>query len=180
VHPLGSVGVLLGCVLGVVSGTRRVEADGGTIRVVEPVGAYVVTVFSAPEPLRVGTADVSVLVQERASGSPLLDAQVTLELTPPDGAAPPRRVEATHAAATNKLLHAARVDLDRPGAWTVRVSVHHGTDTVEVRGMLPVVAPASTLADIWPYLALPPLAVALYALRARLVRRRLGDVRASQ
>src|SRR4029453_17352153 len=119
-------------------------------------------------------------VQDGASASPLLDTQVTLEVLPPDGDAPPRRLEATHAAATNKLLHAARVDVDRPGPWTVRASVRRGGDAVEVQGVLPVLAPASTLADIWPYLALPPLAVALYALRARLVRRRLGDVRPSQ
>jgi hypothetical protein len=187
VRPIRAVGALLACALAVASGTWRAYADGGTIRVVAPVGAYVVTVFSAPEPLRVGAADVSVLVQDRASGSPLLDAQVTLEVLPPGGDATPRRLEATHAAATNKLLHAARVDIDRPGTWTVRVSVYRGSDAVEVQGTLPVIAPASTLSDIWPYLALPPLAVALYALRARLLRRRRhgtmarrGDARASR
>src|SRR5262245_30327762 len=181
VHPVGRFGALLGCALAIVAGGRQADADGGTIRIVEPVGAYIVTVFSAPEPVRVGVADVSVLVQDRTSGSPLLDAQVTLELNPPDAGATPRRLEATRAAATNKLLQAARVDVDRPGTWTMRVSVHRGSDAVEVQGALPVLPPASTLSDIWPYLALPPLAVALYALRAGLVRRRRpGGVRLSQ
>src|SRR4029077_7636151 len=117
-----------------------------------------------------------------------LDAQVTLEVRPPDPGATPRRLEeATHAAATNKLLQAARGDVDRPGTWTLHVSVHRGSASVAVQGALPVLPPASTLSDIWPYLVLPPLAVALYALRARLIRRRRhgtilrrGDVHASQ
>jgi hypothetical protein len=167
-----AVGALLVCALASASLARRAQADGGTIRVVEPVGAFIVTVFSAPEPLHVGAADVSVLVQDRTSGSPLLDARVVLELLPPAGDAGPRQLEATHADATNKLLYAARVDTDRAGAWTLRVSVHHGDDAGEVQATLPVVARASTLSDVWPYLVLPPLVVGLYALRARLLRRR--------
>lgn len=167
-----AVGVLLVCALASAPLARRAPADGGTIRVVEPVGAFIVTVFSAPEPVHVGAADVSVLVQDRASGSPVLDARVVLEVLPPADDGGPRQLEATHAGATNKLLYAARVDTDRAGAWTLRVSVQHGDNAGEVQATLPVIARASTLSDVWPYLVLPPLVVGLYALRARLVRRR--------
>jgi hypothetical protein len=168
-----AVGVLLAWTLAGATSTRLARADGGTVRVVEPVGAFVVTIFSAPEPLRVGPADVSVLVQDRRSGAPMLDARVTLEvLAPGGGDASPTRLEATHAEATNKLLYAARLVTDRAGTWSVRATVQRGSDAVEVDCPLPVAPSASTLTDVWPYLALPPLVVALYALRAHLLRRR--------
>ncbi len=151
---------------------RPARGDGGTVRLVRTVGPFVLTVFSLPEPLRVGPADVSVLVQDRAGGGPVLDARVTLAVLPPDGDAPPRLLEATHDDATNKLLYAARLVIDRAGTWTVRVAVRHGADTAEAQCPLPVAARASGLSPIWPYLALPPLVIALYALRSRLQRRR--------
>ena len=43
-------------------------ADGGTVRLSEEQGRYRITVFTAPAPLRAGPVDVSVLVQEAATG----------------------------------------------------------------------------------------------------------------
>lgn len=149
--------------------TGLASGDGGTVRLVESAGPFVVTIFTAPEPLRVGGIDVSVLVQDRTGREPLLDARVELEAIPPDGG---DTTPVPRARATNKLLYAFAFAPDRAGEWTVRVAVHRGLGAAEVRCMLPVDRAASGLADIWPYLALPPTAVALYALRARLVRRR--------
>ena len=59
--------------------------DGGTLRVMEPSGTFVVGVFSTPEPLRVAPADLSVLVLERTGGNPVLDASVSMEVRPPAG-----------------------------------------------------------------------------------------------
>ena len=163
---------LLACTLTGALPARLARADGGTVRLVEPVGAFVVTVFSTPEPLRVGPADVSVLLQDRTSGAPLLDARVALEVLPPAGGdATPLRLAATHADATNKLLYATRFTADRAGDWTVGISVRRGSDSVATYCLLPVAPAASGLSDVWPYLALPPLAVALYALHAKLLRR---------
>lgn len=163
---------LLACTLAGALPARLAGADGGTVRLVEPVGAFVVTVFSTPEPLRVGATDLSVLLQDRVSGVPLLDARVALEVLPPAGGdATPLRLAATHADATNKLLYAARFTADRAGDWTVHVTVRRGTDSIAAQCLLPVAPGASGLSAIWPYLALPPVAVALYALHARLLRR---------
>jgi len=152
---------------------RLVAGDGGTMRLVEPAGPFVVGVFSAPEPLRVAPADLSVLVLERADGRPVLDATVALELRPPDGStAAPQRLEATHAQATNKLLYAAAFRPTVAGEWTLHVTVERGTEAADVGCPLPVSRDRAGLVAIWPYLAIPPVAVALYALRAWLSGRR--------
>ena len=65
--------------------------DGGVVRSRETRGGLVVTVFTAPDPLRAGPQDVSVLVQD-PSGTPVLHAEVTRDLidvpayTPEEGA----------------------------------------------------------------------------------------------
>jgi hypothetical protein len=149
------------------------RSDGGRVRLLEPAGPFVVTVFSTPDPLRVGAADLSVLVQDRAGGEPLLDAEVVLEVTPPSGTdVPPVRLVATRAQATNKLLYAASFAPAHAGAWPFAVTVRRGRERGRVRGVLVVEPAGSGLADIWVYLALPPAAAAVYALRAYLVRRR--------
>ncbi len=157
---------------------QRAAGDGGTVRLVQTAGPFTVTVFSAPEPLRVGAADVSVLVQDGA-GAPVLDATIAVALAPPPGVAGGAiRLAATRTAATNKLLYAARFEPPAPGAWTAEVSVARGTARARVTCALPVTAArAPGLAAVWPWLALPPAAIALYALHARLRRRSSGPDR---
>ena len=154
--------------------------DGGTMRIVEPAGPFVVGVFSAPEPLRVAPADLSVLVLERAGGRPVLDATVSLELSPPDGSREaPLHLEATHAQATDKLLYAAPFRPAVAGEWALRVTVERGTQSADVGCPLPVAPDRTGFAAIWPYLAIPPVAIALYALRAWLSGRRRQPAPAS-
>jgi len=57
-----------------------VWADGGTIRFQGDAGTFHVTVFTLPPILAAGVIDVTVLVQDRAKLSPLLDANVTFDL----------------------------------------------------------------------------------------------------
>jgi len=152
---------------------RPAWGDGGTLRVMEPSGPFVVGVFSTPEPLRVAPADLSVLVLERTGGNPVLDAAVSLEVRPPAGAdAGPQQLEATRGQATNKLLYAAPFLPGTPGDWTLHVTVTRGVQSTEVGCTLPVASDQAGLVGIWPYLAIPPVAIALYALRAWLVARR--------
>src|SRR2546430_8483144 len=73
-------------------------------------GPFTMTVFTAADRIVAGPVDVSILVQDRADGAPILDGRVTLELPP--GAAV---VTATHNAATNKLLYGAWLDVP-PGS----------------------------------------------------------------
>jgi hypothetical protein len=150
------------------------RADGGTLRVQREAGPLRISVFSAPEPLRAGAADLSVLVQRSSDGGAVLDAEVELQLVGP-ASAKPFAVRATRGAATNALLYAAPVELGAAGVWSLRVSVQHQREQIALAAELPVSPPPPRLLALWPYLALPPVAVALFALREWLVRRRRSD-----
>ena len=146
------------------------RADGGTVRIQEAVGPFWITVMSAPEPLRVGPVDLSVLVQRTDGGAPVLDAEVELRLEGPTPE-PPIEARPTHEQATNKLLYAAAVTLPAVGSWRLGARVRQGGDAAEVAGWLPVAPPPPRLLALWPYLAFPPAAVACFALREWLKRR---------
>jgi len=148
-------------------------ADGGRLRASEDAGEFRVAIFTAPEPLSAGRADVSVLVQDRASGEAVLDAEVTLELLGPGGA---ESVVAAGRHARNRLFYGTEAQLS-PGAWIATARVRRGASEAAVRASFDVCeAPRAGVA--WPYLSLPPFAVALYAanrgLRNRGRKRRLG------
>jgi hypothetical protein len=145
------------------------HADGGAIRLQGTAGPFAVTVFS-PEPLRAGLADLSVLVQSEAGGETILDATVDFTLEPPAGGVV--RARATREAATNKLLLAAEVDLIEPGAWKLHVDVQRGAETGQLDGVLAVEPSPPRLWSLWPYLALPPIIVALFAIGQWLSHRR--------
>jgi hypothetical protein len=112
----------------------------------ERAGAYQVTVFTSPTPLRAGLVDVSVLVQEAATGACLPQARVNLRLTS-RGTGDVLELPATTEAATNKLLRAAAFQLPHAGRWDV---------------------------EDWPWFSWPAGAVALFAVHAMLARRRVG------
>ena len=150
--------------------TAVARADGGAVRLQQVAGPFAVTVF-APEPLRAGPADLSVLVRSAANGEVLLDAVVDLVLTAPESAIA-LRARATQEAATNKLLQAVVVDLPEAGTWSLEVEVRRGAESAQVEGTLQVEGPAPRLRSLWPYLALPPVAVFLFAAANWLSRRR--------
>src|SRR6516162_7835388 len=108
-----------------------VRADGGAVRVREQAGAYQVTVFTSPTPFRAGPVDVSVLVQDAATGECVPEARVSVRLTA-RGRGDVLEYPATAEAATNRLFHAAVFRLPEPGWWEVEVAVEgpHGPAVV--------------------------------------------------
>lgn len=145
-------------------------ADGGAVRLRGGSDEWTLTVFAPAEPLQVGLADLSVLVQRKDTGEAVLDADVTLTLRPPAGE--PFRRQATRAQATNKLLHSSLVDLSVPGLWALSVTARRGSDVATVEGELSVSPAASRLAGLAQVLALPPIAVILFACHQALKDRR--------
>src|SRR5437016_191900 len=91
------------------------RADGCTVRLSEKKGNYQITVFTAPTPLRAGPVDVSVLVQEAATGELAPEVQVTIKAVRRGSPGVVIHHPATTEAATNKLYHAAIFDLPEPG-----------------------------------------------------------------
>lgn len=106
-------------------------ANGGTVRVSRAaVGPYRVSVFTSPTPLRTGTVDVSVLVQDSADAA--VDVPVRVEARPVGGTegtggtaenGGTLRHPATRDQATNKLFKAAKFRVPSPGEWEFRVAV---------------------------------------------------------
>ncbi|MEO8350143.1 MAG: hypothetical protein ABI680_00340 [Chthoniobacteraceae bacterium] len=170
------------------------QADGGVVRIRETTGHFIVTVFTPPLIAVSVPADVTVLVQDGATGEAILDASVDLRFTPPPGArlavdpslcgplnntvvlgigdtlGSSPAIRATRAHATNKLLYGASVLLPATGDWRVQATVYRGTAT-SVGCTLPVAAAPRRIGGLWPYLAFPPVAIGLFALNQRLRRR---------
>ena len=153
----------------IVMASASVRADGGIVRMREAAGPLTQTLFAPPDPIAAGPVDVSVLVQDR-TGAPVLDALVTLRVTSSSGDSV-LEATATHDAATNKLLYAAWMDV-RAGDWDLRVLVEHGGETARMNVPLSITSARTPLADYWPHLLLPPIAIVVFALHQWLVESR--------
>ena len=147
------------------------RADGGAVRLRERAGAYQVTVFTAPTPLRAGPVDLSVLVQDGA-GECVPEARVVVRLTA-RGTGEALEYPATAEAATNKLFRAAVFELPESGWWDVEVDVEgtHGPALLRF-GVEADQRPPRWL-ELWSWFAWPALAVALFGFHRVLVRRRI-------
>lgn len=160
---------------------RETHADGGTVIAQETAGDLTVTIFASPAPLRAGPADISVMLQHTATGQPVLDREVIVSASSLDESSgvawvPPCcsmekssiAVPATHAAAQNKLLYAADVIVPAAGptALTVRVD-----DAAPLIVRLDAQPPRPPVSLHWPYLALPPIIIGLFALNRHARRR---------
>jgi hypothetical protein len=143
-------------------------ADGGRIRLRQTSGPFALTVFTAPEPLAVGPVDVSVLVQDGATGEVVMDADVTVRLRAPGADA---FVERPTFRGTNRLLRSASVAFDAPGRWGYQVVVRRAGARAEVAGTLDVAPALARWRAAWPFLVAPPVAVALFLAGASRRRR---------
>lgn len=94
-------------------------------------GPYRVSVWTQPDPLRVGQVDIVVAVAEPPApdatveevGALVLDAVVKVELKPVGQAGETLAAFATHEASTNKLFYEAILELPAEGRWQVNISV---------------------------------------------------------
>jgi hypothetical protein len=152
----------------VATSTPAVRADGGRMRLRQTSGAFSLTVFTAPEPLTVGPADVSVLVQDAATGDVVLDADVNVRVRAPGARA---FVERPTLRGTNRLLRAVSISFDAPGRWDYEVIARKSGASVGVAGTLDVAPAVSRWRTAWPFLAAPPILIALFLAGARRRRR---------
>jgi hypothetical protein len=152
------------------------RADGGAVRLSEQQGNYRVTVFTTPTPVRAGPVDVSVLVQDSATGEPASDVQVTIAATWRGSPEVTLRHPATTGAATNKLYHAALFDLPEPGWYAVEVSVAGARGEAQAHFDLEAADPPPPWLALGPWVGWPALAVLLFGIHQHLVRRRARRV----
>jgi hypothetical protein len=123
--------VLLALILGLTTGIAWAHG-GGVARLTNvEAGPYWVSVWTQPDPLRVGGAHVTVAVvepgasatEQREAGPPVLDATVEVRFEPLDRAGEPLAALATHEGAEIKLLYEADVELPETGRWQVVITV---------------------------------------------------------
>ena len=146
-------------------------ADGGAAELRKEAGTFVITVFTSPAPLSSGPVDVSLLLQNRNGLEPVLDADVSLLLRAP-GSNQGFRVRPTRGQAQNKLLYAAPVTFAEAGKWQLAIAISRNGERTDTTGILDV-APAPKMASsYWGFIAFPPLMIAAYAVRERLIRRK--------
>jgi hypothetical protein len=146
-------------------------ADGGTVRLREQAGAYQVTVFTAPTPLRAGPVDVSVLVLDAATGEYVPEARVAVRLTA-RGSGTVLEVPATTEEATNQLFRAAVFQLPEAGWWDVELAIAGPHGTARLRFGVEADEPLPRWLEVWPWFTWPALVVALFGLHQILVRKR--------
>jgi len=125
--------------------------------------------------LRVGHADISVLLENVGDPRPLVDATVFIELENEAGATV--RAEATHRQAQNKLLYCSLIDLPEAGNWKAKIIVKEGGETGEAPGDLTVVGAQPMFFAYWKLMAFPPVIVFLFIINQWLSKRRTSLLR---
>jgi len=150
-------------------------ADGGELRFSGEKAGYRVAVFTAPVPPRAGPVDVSVLVQDAATGRARPDVPVMVSVHPSGRECCQERRPATEEAATNKLFRAATFELTGPGRWQVEVEVGDPPGAGPVCFEVETAAPLPAWAQLAPWVGWPFAALALAGLHQWLVRHRRGS-----
>ena len=175
-------------ILLILSLSHNALADGGSVQLHSVSGPFDITLFAEPPLPRAGQIDFSVLVQDSKTGQPVLDAVVTLALTPvrvhqneqpawypPSCAvAPPvdlARVPLLHSGAINRLLYGALVVVPAAGIWQVQTEARRGDQHGVVEGTVAIASPSPPIANYWPLFLFPVVVVGLYVLRGRIQRR---------
>src|SRR6266404_6665682 len=176
---------------------RMAEADAGFVRLREAQGPFVVTVFTPFQVCHSTPIDISLMVQRRDTGELVLDATVDLHLVPPAGGVIQTTdpvctssnqamlnalslttnnsltVRALRAGASAQFLYAVQILFPTAGDWQLQASIREGEQGVNIAGPLPVGSPAGRLGSLWPFLAFPPLVIALFVINQCLQRRRI-------
>jgi len=165
------------------------RADGGSVQLQSAAGPFQVTVFSDPGVIRAGLVDLSVLVQASPRGGPVLDADVTLGLSPLDNTragqqpawAPPAcindldpqltRIRANASQGPNRLMYSSLVRIPAQGRWQLSVWVRTNSNTGMARAVLNVEPAAAPWVNYWHLFAFPPAVVIGFWLRERISQR---------
>ena len=144
------------------------SADGLTVSVRQASGPFLVTVFTTPDPMRVGPVDVAVLVQDRKTGGVILDANVMFAARSLSGSGRHVLTLGTGYHAINKLLRSARLGIPDPGWWALDIRISRGESEAAVSTKIQVSPAKSRVSVVWPFLLIPPIAVALFVIHQML------------
>lgn len=164
---LPMLGVVFFCPL------AALHADGGTVRLSQRQGNYRITVFTSPTPLRAGPVDLSLFVQDAATGEPIPQARITVRLTPRHPGGETISQFATTAAATNKLFQAAIFDLPEPGWWDVAIFIEGLREPLQAHFEIEAEEPLPRLGEMAPWIVWPAGVILLFIVHQWLMRRKV-------
>ena len=153
--------------------TSHASADMGRMVLSEQHGDTRISVFTSPEPLHAGPIDISVLLQHSETDQPIPDAEVNMRITSGEARSPAIHAVATQAAATNKLLRAALLELPHPGSWDVEIT--YIVDHKPARQLHFTIQAASQREPwfaVWPWFSWPVAVILLYGVHRRLTLRK--------
>lgn len=151
---------------------NRAQADGGRLVRVERTHGWIVSIFAAPDPPRVGPIDVSVLVQEEATGKVVADAKIAVALTSQSDPSTTLSAPASRQQATNKLLQSALLVAPVAGDWLGTIHCSAGTDTAEIPFALRVDEASPAWTKLAPWFLWPLAAAAVFVAHRTLDRNR--------
>jgi hypothetical protein len=139
--------------------------DGAHMQLTQAAGPFVITLFTAPTPLRSGPVTVSLLVQTRSDRAPVRDATVDIVLR---ALAPDAHQEITAQAqrglVPNKLFYSAELVVPTMGRWSIAAHVRDGDRAADVSCVVDVAAAMAPLLAFWGFIALPAVAIGVFAL----------------
>ena len=148
---------------------RIARADGGVVMCQRTSAPFTITLFSSEMPLRPGPADLSVLLEHPVGHSPVLDAQVFINLEHESGTI--IRTEATRSQARNKLLYCSLLTLPKAGHWKMMLHVVRGNEKADMLYDLVVSELPPVLLSNWTLISLPPLVIILFLFNQSLRRK---------
>jgi hypothetical protein len=163
--------VICGAIVAMLVHGDDARGDGGAVQCSKVVDGCRVTVFTSPTPLRVGPADLSVLLADAATDAPLPKTAVRVRARVAGGGWRSWR-PATFEAATNKLLRMAVIDFSTAGAWQAQVEWNHSGRRAAVQIPIEVGPPLPRWIDLAPWILWPIVPIGLFAVAQRGKHRR--------
>jgi hypothetical protein len=135
-------------------------------------GPFVVTLFSIPDDLVTGPADLSVGVEDTTTGEVVNDAVVTLTLTSLDTPSTNRIVTTvTDGPGSRGILKSAEVTLPSAGRWHIAIVVADGAKHGACSMDLIVGTAHNKTYEVWAAAICPLLFMLLFTVRERRKRR---------
>ncbi len=127
-----------------------------------------VTLFSTPDTLVTGPADLSVGIEDTATGAMINDAEVELVLSQLDaGSNNEFVVRTTHGASARGILQAANVTFPNAGRWRITIDVNHEGREGQCSTDLIIGASHQRAYEIWAAGGAPFMVCLLFVLHER-------------
>jgi len=152
--------------------SRTATADGGRLIGVERIDGFVISIFVAPDPPRVGLVDLSVLIQRESDNTVVEDADVAVSMAFAGESTGSVSGPAMREQATNKLLRSAWLTIPTAGQWRGVVHITAAAKKVEAPFVVEVAEAPPAWTAVAPWFLWPLAIVLLFGMHRFLLRRK--------